>query len=116
MDVLRKLREEGPERCRANLPLPFKVQAEPLILALAEIKERAIVEACTGFVAIMTDVIGMRSLEPSSELYEGMERAGAIRPHKLKRLVNRGQRLAILALRREEESGGRMPAKAEPTA
>lgn len=103
IDVLRELRDAGPERCRANLPAPFTGQDDALILALVELKERATVEAACGFAQIMTDALGTRALEPTPELYEQMERAGKIRPYKLKRLVNAGHRLAILALRREAE-------------
>lgn len=116
--ALRALREDGPERCRANTPPRYARQADALILALIEIKERATVEACAGFGQIITDALGARCLEPAPELYERMERYGEIRPYKLKRLVNRGQRLAVLALRREamdaSGNGSGMPAKAEP--
>lgn len=116
IDVLRQLGKGGTERCRANLPAPYISQADALIMALVEIKERATVDACIGFGQIVTDAVGTRSPEPMPELYEQMERAGGIRPYRLKRLVNRGSLLAVLALNRETESGNadRMPAKAEP--
>ena len=104
VDVLRKLREAGPEKCRANLPPPFTIQADALIWALAELKERATCEALCGFGAIITDALGTRTLEPTPELYEQMERSGRIRRYKLKRLVNTGHRLAVLALNRETEA------------
>lgn len=103
VDALRKLREEGPEKCRANLPPPYQLQAEALILALVELKERGTVEACCGFGQVLTDAIGTRCLEPTPELYEQMERSGSFKHFKLKRLVNRGQRLSVLALRREAQ-------------
>lgn len=113
VEVLRKLRAAGPEKCRANLPPPFTIQADALILALAEIKERGTVDACVGFAIVLTDVAGTRCLEASPELYESMDRHGSFRGYKLKRLVNRGCKLARLATRREEV-GNRMPSKAEP--
>lgn len=114
--VLRDLREAGPEKCRANTPTPYTYQANELMRALVELKERGTVEACVGFGQIMTDALGTRCLEPAPELYEAMERAGQIRRVKLKRLFNLGQRLAVLAIEREgtRHSGNGMPAKAEP--
>lgn len=106
MDVLRALADAGPERCRVNLPRAIGAQADALILALVELKERGTVEACTGFAAILTDAIGTRATEPQPELYEAMARAGAIRPYKLKRLVNRGHRIALPALWREQGESG----------
>jgi hypothetical protein len=101
VEVLRELEREGPERCRANLPPPYGGQADALVLALVELKERGTVEALASFGQIMTDAIGTRAA-PLPELYEGMERSGSLRPYKLKRLVNAGHRLAVLSLRREE--------------
>jgi hypothetical protein len=99
--VLRQLREGGPERCRANLPPPRTIQADALILALVDLKERGTVDALAGFGAILTDALGTRCLEPTPELYEQIERSSGFRHYKLKRLVNAGHRLAIPALRRE---------------
>lgn len=87
-----------------------------MILAAVELKERATVEALVGFAQLLTDALGTRTLEPSPELYESMERSGSIRHYRLKRLVNAGHRLAIAALRREAEAAPQMPAKAEPGA
>lgn len=104
VDVLRELRDvAGPERCRANLPRYLTLQADALILALIELKERATVEAVAGFGQVITDAIGTRYGEPDPELYEALERAGAIRPYKIKRAVNRGHRIAVPALWREQE-------------
>ena len=103
VDVLRSLAEAGPERCRANLPPYLTLQSDALILALVELKERGTVEAVAGFGQIITDAVGTRAGEPMPELYEAMERSGQIRPYKLKRLVNRGHRIAVLALWRERE-------------
>lgn len=101
--VLGKLRDAGPEKCRLNTPYPFKIQADALILALVEIKERGTVDACAGFAAVLTDMVGTRSPEAMPELYELMESQG-VRRYKLKRLVNRGLRLAVLAVNREAET------------
>lgn len=115
-DVLRSLRNAGPEKCRANLPPPYVHQADGLIVALVEIKERATVAAAVGFAGILTDAVGTRSGEPCPELYEQMERSGKLCRYKLRRLLNRGQWIAALAVEREAVSGNRMPAKAEPVA
>lgn len=113
VDVLRKLRSSDPERCRANLPPGCVHQVDAMHKALAELKERATVEACAGFAAILTDLIGTRCQEPMPELYEGMERCGKIRPYRLQRLVNDGHRLASLAIDRQQrgiiESGHPAP-------
>lgn len=108
IDVLRQLQEAGSEKCRANTPPPYVLQADALILALVDLKERGTVEACCGFGQILTDAVGARALEPRPEIYERMP----IRPYRLKRLVNRGIRLAIPALRRENEVG--QPGAAKP--
>jgi hypothetical protein len=101
-DVLRQLQEAGPEKCRANLPPYCVLQADALILALADLKERGTTEALVGFAQILTDLAGTRcDLGPS--FYEQMARSGNVKPFKLKRLVNNGNRLAVLALRRENE-------------
>lgn len=103
VDALRAIVEAGPERCRANLPAYLTLQADALILALIELKERGTVEAVAGFGQVITDAIGTRYGEPDPELYEALERAGAIRPYKVKRAVNRGHRIAVPALWREQE-------------
>jgi hypothetical protein len=111
VDVLRNLRKDGPEKCRANLPLPQGGQSDAMIMALMELKERGTTEACCGFGQVLTDALGTRTLEPMPELYQQMEREGRIRPYRLKRLVNYGHRIAVLALRREaeERDTGRLP-------
>jgi hypothetical protein len=78
VDVLKQLRAAGPERCRANLPAPFTLQADALINALVEIKERATVDACAGFGQVLTDLVGTRAADTMPELYEAMERGGQL--------------------------------------
>lgn len=100
--VLRALETAGPENCQAAFRPPYKdKQADAMILALAEIKERGTTECLIGFAQLLTDLAGVRCLGLGAEFYERMGRSG-IRPFKLKRLVNNGNRLAVLALRREE--------------
>lgn len=104
-DVLFLLRDAGSEKCRINVPAHLVCQADPLIQALLELKERGTVESCVGFACVLTDAIGTRGFEPVPELYPLLEAAGKIRPHKVKRIWKRmasgGLRLAALALQRE---------------
>lgn len=106
--ALRKLRKAGAEKCRANLPAPFQIQADALILALVEIKERATVEAAVGFGQVLTDALGTRTLEPTPELYEQMERKGQFGRYRLKRLISRsGLWIAAPAIEREKAEQAR---------
>lgn len=116
VDVLRALREAGPEKCRANLPPRCMLQADALMRALVEIKERATVAAAVGFGQILTDAIGTRALEPAPELYEHMERTSQFSRYRLRKLLNRGQWIAAPAVEREAieaAEGNRTPGPAK---
>lgn len=103
VEALRTLRDAGPEKCRLNLPAPYLLQADALILALLDVKERGTVDACVGFAAVLTDMVGTRSPEAMPELYEGFERHG-LSQFKLKRLLNSGRWLAAQAVSREADA------------
>ena len=105
IDTLRALEKSGPERCRANLPRGMTNQADALMVALLELKERATIECVIGFSQIATDALGARIGLPEPQLYDDMERRGAFGRYKLRRAMNRGATLTALALWREEDAG-----------
>lgn len=95
----------GVERCRCNAPQDHGQQYDGLAIALLTLKERATCEAVVGFGAILTDLIGTRS-DSMPGLYIQMVKEGRVRAFKMKRLVNRGRRLAAMALLREAGERG----------
>lgn len=103
IDTLRALEKARPERCRANLPKGMMNQADALMVALLELKERATVECIIGFSQVTTDALGARIGLPEPQLYHDMERRGAFGRYKLRRAMNRGATLTALALWREDE-------------
>lgn len=104
IDTLRALADAGPERCRANLPRYLTNQADALMVALLELKERGTVESVIGFAQVVTDALGARIGLPEPQLYHDMERRRAFGRYKLRRSMNRGATLTALALWREEET------------
>lgn len=95
IDVLKALREAGPEGCRCH-----GKQTECLIAALLVVKERASLQATLGFGVVMTDAAGTRGPSPVPEFYEQLEREKAFSPFglkRLRRLVDRGLWSAAIA-------------------